>query len=87
MDLVSSERDESMSTKINIPIADSLARIYENASDEEKQKAQWLVEPVLQDLLLPRSESLSDVVKEISQRAAERGMTPEILDEMLREDE
>lgn len=76
-----------MSTKINIPIADSLARIYENASDEEKQKAQWLVELVLQDLLLPRSESLIDVVKEISQRAAERGMTPEILEELLREDE
>ena len=87
MDLVSSDRDESMSTKINIPIADSLARIYENASDEEKQKAQWLVELVLQDLLLPRSESLIDVVKEISQRAAERGMTPEILEELLREDE
>jgi hypothetical protein len=76
-----------MSTNINIQIPDSLARIYETASDADKQKAQWLVELVLQDLLLSRTESLSDVVQEISQRAAERGMTPEVLDDLLRDDD
>ena len=42
---------------------------------------------VLNDLFHPQSGSLIDTVKDISQRAAERGMTPEILDELLKDDE
>ncbi len=76
-----------MMMTVNIPIPDSLARVYERASDDEKRKAQWLIELVLRDLFDDTPESLNDVVQDISQRAAERGMTPEILDELLRDDE
>jgi hypothetical protein len=76
-----------MVTTINVPIPDSLARIYEASSPEDKLKAQWLIEMVLDDLFRNPTESLSDVVRDISQKAAERGLTPEILDELLKEDE
>lgn len=76
-----------MVTTIRIPIPDSLARIYESASEEDKRKAQWLIELVLQDLFRTQTESFQDVVRDISQRAAERGMTPEILEELLKDND
>jgi hypothetical protein len=76
-----------MSTSIFIPIPNSLAQIYENASEEDKRKAQWLIELVLHDLFTNQSESLTDVIRDISQRAAERGMTPEILEKLFHDDE
>lgn len=75
-----------MST-ITIPIPDALARIYERASEDEKRKAQWLVELVLRDLFRTDSESLIDVVRDVSERAAQRGMTPALLEELLRDDD
>ena len=72
-----------MTTLIAIPIPESLATIYERASDADKVKAQWLIEVVLNDLFQAQTGSLINTVKEISQRAAERGMTPEILEELL----
>jgi hypothetical protein len=69
-----------MMATLNIPIPETLARVYERASDDDKRKAQWLIELVLRDLFDDKPESLSDVVQDISQRAAERGITPEILD-------
>lgn len=76
-----------MTTMITIPIPESLANIYERASHVDKVKAQWLIELVLNDLFYTQTGSLTDVVREISQRAAERGMTPEILEELLKDDE
>ena len=46
-----------MVATIQVRIPDSLAQIYENASQEDKQKAQWLIELVLHDLFQDRSES------------------------------
>lgn len=76
-----------MNMTIEITLPESLAKVYETASLEEKQKAQWLIELVLNDLLLPSSGSLLDTVKTISTRAAQRGLTPEILDDLLKDDE
>jgi hypothetical protein len=81
------ERLFAMVTTINVPLPESLAHIYETASPEDKLKAQWLIEMVLDDLFRNQTESLSDVVRDISERATERGLTPEILDELLKEDE
>jgi len=76
-----------MTSMITIPIPESLANIYEHASDADKVKAQWLIEVVLNDLFHSQTGSLMDTVREISQRAAQRGMTPEILEDLLNEDE
>jgi hypothetical protein len=76
-----------MAATIQVPIPEALARVYESASSEEKRKAQWLIELVLRDLFRNQPESLSDVVHDISERAGDRGITPEILDELLRDDE
>ena len=76
-----------MSATIHIPIPDPLARVYESASEEDKRKAQWLVELVLHNLFLTQTESLNDVVRDISQKAAARGLTPEILEQLLNDDE
>ena len=75
-----------MST-ITIPIPEPLANIYERASDADKVKAQWLIEVVLNDLFHNQADTLTNTVKEISHRAGERGLTPEILDELLKDDE
>ena len=76
-----------MASTIQIPLPEPLAEIYENASIEDKRKAQWLIELVLRDLWADQSESLIEVIDEISQLAAERGITPEILNEILEDDE
>ena len=76
-----------MTTMITIPIPESLANVYEHASNADKVKAQWLIELVLNDLFHTQTGSLTDVVRDISQRAAERGMTPELLEELLKDDE
>ena len=76
-----------MTTMITIPIPESLANVYEHASNADKVKAQWLIELVLNDLFHTQTGSLTDVVRDISQRAAERGMTPELLEELLNDDE
>ena len=75
-----------MST-ITISIPEPLANIYERASDADKVKAQWLIEVVLNDLFHNQADTLTNTVKEISQRATERGLTPNILDELLKDDE
>jgi hypothetical protein len=64
---------------MDISVLDDLARTYERATDEDKRKTQWLIELVLRNLFDNKSESLGAVVQGISQRAAVRGMTPEIL--------
>jgi hypothetical protein len=72
---------------INIPLPENLARIYLSVSDEDRRKAQWLIELALSDLFLADSDTLRDVVREIGQRAEERGMTQEILQTLLSDDE
>ncbi len=76
-----------MTSMITISVPEPLASVYEHASETDRAKAQWLIEVVLNDLFHSQTGSLIDTVREISQRAAERGMTPEILDEILNDDE
>lgn len=81
------ERNSEMATTINVSLPEPLARIYENASAEDQRKAQWLMELVLRDLFSEKTESLMDVVNEISQQAKERGLTQEVLDDILLDDD
>lgn len=72
-------------TMIMIPLNKETARIYNDASAEEQSRIRFLMGLFLQDLILsPRS--LKVVMDEIGQKARERGMTPEILNELLQDE-
>jgi hypothetical protein len=70
---------------INIPVESELAQVYQTVSDEERQKLQVLVSLWLRDLA--SQGSLPALMDEISERAVERGLTPELLDSLLDDDE
>lgn len=65
---------------INIPVESDLAQVYQTASDEERQKLQVLVSLWLRDMAAQGS--LPALMDEISDRARERGLTPDLLDSL-----
>lgn len=71
-------------TLITIPLDKETARIYNDASEEEKRKIQFLVGLFFKDFILsPRP--LAEIMDEVSDEAEKRGLTPEILNSILRE--
>jgi hypothetical protein len=66
---------------IHIPVESDLAQVYQMASDEEQQKLQALVSLWLRDIAVQGS--LPALMDEISERAQERGLTPDLLDSLL----
>jgi hypothetical protein len=74
-------------TTITITVDNDLARIYYNATAEERQKIEAIVRLWLQDLAESNRLPLSDLMDTISDRAQARGLTPEILDTLLDDDE
>jgi hypothetical protein len=71
---------------ITIPMDAELAEVYKTASTEDQQKIQALVSIWLREIATSDSHALSELMDTISDRAQARGLTPEILDELL-EDE
>ena len=75
----------SVSTEaITIHVDPETARAYRAAPDAQRRKLDLLLRLRLQDALSP-SGSLTDLMREVSQRAQERGLTPEVLESLLRE--
>lgn len=73
----------AMSTRtISLRVSDEAARAYETASEPERRRIEALVTIQLAGSRRP-SRSLEEVMGEISRRAQERGLTPEILGEIL----
>ena len=70
--------------KIVISVDSDVADAYRAASDDERRKLDLLVNLRLRDATRPTA-SLKDVMREISQIAQRRGLTPEILQSMLDE--
>jgi hypothetical protein len=67
---------------ISIRVSDEAARTYESASDEERRKLDALL--TIQLTRATRTDrSLEDVIADLSRRARERGLTEEILSEIL----
>lgn len=67
---------------ISLRVSDEAARAYEAAPEPERRRIEALV--TLQLAGLPRpSRSLEEVMGEMSRRAQDRGLTPEILGEIL----
>ncbi len=75
-----------MATKeISIRVSDQAAEAYRAASSAERRKLDALLSMRLMETV--RSErSLEEVMREMSRRAQERGLTPEKLQEILNDD-
>ena len=71
-------------TTITIEVEAEAAKAFATASPEEQRKMQLLLSLRLQDLTTPQGKPLKAVMDEIGARAAARGLTPEILESLLR---
>ena len=69
---------------ITIRVGEEAARIFNTASPDERRKLEALL--ALQLLAAPASTPpLTEVIRTLGERARERGLTPEILQEILDE--
>jgi hypothetical protein len=69
---------------ITIPLDAQTARVYRSASPEEKKKMEALVSLWLRALAAGQYPSLQKVLDDIGHRAEARGLTPEILESLLK---
>ena len=69
---------------ISIPLDPQTARAYSAAHAEEKMKMQALVSLWLRELTAGGLPSLEQVLDEAGRKAQARGLTPEILDSLLK---
>jgi len=74
---------EQMETqKLTIRVSPHAARVYEAASEEDRRKLDLLLSLKLGEVQRGKR-SLEEIMSEISQKAQERGLTPEILESIL----
>ncbi len=71
---------------ISIEVDAATARAFEQASAQDRRKMQLLLALRLRELTDTPNRSLGEVMDEIGARAASRGLTPEILEALLRDD-
>lgn len=69
---------------ITIALDPQTARAYESAAPEDKQKMQALLSLWLRDLAAAQVPSLQQTLDEAGRKAKARGLTPEILDSLLK---
>ena len=67
---------------VNVSLDNETAKIYQQASSAEKKKMQVLLSLWLREFEKP-SITLDQLMDDISRKAQERGLTPEILDSIL----
>ena len=70
--------------EITIRVDPEAARGYRAASERERRKLDLLLTLRLHDALNP-SGSLQELMRDLSRKAQERGLTPEILESILHE--
>jgi hypothetical protein len=73
-----------MANSITIPLDPETARAYEAAAPAEQRKMQVLVGLWLRDLATGEQPSLQQVLDEVGSKARARGLTPEILEDLLK---
>jgi hypothetical protein len=71
---------------ITINVDPEAAQIYKSASADVRLKLELLISLQLRSFTHQPARSLTEVMDEIGRKAAERGMTPEILEEILRDE-
>jgi len=70
--------------EITIRVDGESARAYRAASETDRRKLDLLMSLRLRDALRP-GESLQEVMREMSRKSQDRGLTPEILESILNE--
>jgi ferritin-like protein len=71
---------------ISIQVDEEVAKAFATASTEEQRKIELLLRLRLQDLTLGPQKPLKAVMDEIGEQAEARGLTPEILEALLRDE-
>ena len=72
-------------TSISIPLDPQAARAYESICAEDRTKIQALVSLWVRELTAGEVPPLPQVLDEAGRKARERGLTPEILDSLLKD--
>jgi hypothetical protein len=76
-----------MSTeRITLEVDSEAARVFESASPAERGKLQALLGAWLKEYARADAASLTETMNEVSRKAQERGLTPEILDSVIGEE-
>ncbi|MBI4962795.1 MAG: hypothetical protein HY913_05920 [Desulfomonile tiedjei] len=73
-------------TIITLPIDAKTARVYQTASPEDRKKIQLLLRLRLRELAELPPSSLVEIMDEIGANARARGLTPEILEDLVRDE-
>lgn len=73
-------------TTISIPIDAATALAYSQASVEEQKKIQLLLRLRIRELFAQSNVSLQQIMDDIGAKAEARGLTPEILETLLRDE-
>jgi len=68
---------------ITIPIDIDTAERYNRASEADRRKIQLLLRVMLQSTTVSSVQSLQQLMNEMSAEAQARGLTPEILEQIL----
>ena len=68
---------------IEIEVPPEIAQIYNNASEQDREKLQALFEAWLKEYSESDVKSLKETMDEISRNAQDKGLTPEILKSIL----
>jgi hypothetical protein len=69
---------------ITIPLDPQTAQVYNSASAEEKRKMQALLGLWLRELAGSEPRSLQQILDEAGRKAQARGLTPEMLESLLK---
>jgi hemoglobin-like flavoprotein len=68
---------------ITLQVESDIARLYNDAPQTDKEKLQALFETCLKQYAEADVDSLKATMDEISRKAQDRGLTPEILESLL----
>jgi hypothetical protein len=71
---------------IPIPVDADAAQCFSKASPEERRKLELLLRLRLRELVLGRVRPLREIMDEMGTDAEAQGLTPELLESMLREE-
>ena len=71
--------------EITIKVSPEVAVAYQNATEQEKNRLQAIVTIFLDQDTSNNNDLLGVIMDQISDRAQERGLTPEILESILNE--
>jgi hypothetical protein len=69
---------------ITLHVDPDAAKAFESASEEERRKINLMLRLRLKELLRPTGMTLQEAMDQLSREAKENGLTPDILESILR---